>query len=445
MRRRSAEEAPRSYGSLAIDLQAGNNKAKLTNHRNAKCVGLVAALILLGSQVRHKFQNRICMNDQNENENKDFAISQAKNRRRFISYMSSEWEQLWLDNVAEWGRDPPTGNICGNIQGPAQQMFLYRFLSETCTAKVETSPWCYVNDAYKPYWYNTVTHQFSLNYPGQDDRVAPIHYYENVTLGVVPDFNPENDKIFSRFTFYDEVEKKKYAEYIEPLVSHLRHPLAGCVNASHFVEPWSHETDRLLVFARSYLLWLPKPFSSKESEYYYFDAGASSWTSGAGGASLSVLISQFGKNNIHFDHVEAWEGTNPEATFYKDVPNEYRERVQYHQAWVSSNPNSTDPAKPFIPNVIANITKTDDYVFFKLDIDSLGIETGVVDFYLSNEGIDHVQHVDEFAWEHHVRGNYIMARRGWCPGACDRSKSLKQSYEYFLSLRKKGIRAHSWV
>ena len=138
-------------------------------------------------------------------------------------------------------------------------------------------------------------------------------------------------------------------------------------------------------------------------------------------------------------------GTNTEANFYKGVPIEHRERVKYHQAWISSNPNNTDPVEPFIPNVIANITKTDDYVFFKLDIDSLGVETGVVDYYLSDEGSGHLQYLDEFAWEHHVRGNHIMARRGWCPGACDRSKSLKESYEYFLSMRKKGIRAHSWV
>ena len=68
-----------------------------------------------------------------------------------------------------------------------------------------------------------------------------------------------------------------------------------------------------------------------------------------------------------------------------------------------------------------------------------------LNYYLSDEGSGHLQYLDEFAWEHHVRGNYIMARRGWCPGACDRSKSLKQSYEYFLAMRMKGIRAHSWV
>ena len=438
MRRRLTEETLPFLGFHATGSESGCSRTKLTNRHR---VG-VTALILLASQVHHKFQIRVYKEIANT---EGLTTSQAENRRQFISYKSSKWEQIWLDNVAEWGQDPPAGNICHNIQGPAQQKYLYRFLSETCTAKVESSPWCHVNDAYQPYWYNTITHQFSLNYPVQDSEAAPIAHYANATSGVVPDFNLENDEIFSRFTFYDEVEEKEYTEYIEPLVSHLRHPLAGCVNASHFVEPWSHHTDRLLVFARSYLLWLPKPFSSKESKHYYFDAGASSWMSGAGGASLSVLMSQFGRNKIKFDHIEAWEGSNPEAMFYKDVPNEYRKYVHYHQAWVSSNPNENDPAKPFIPEVIAKITRPEDYVFFKLDIDSLGIETGVVEYYLSDEGSAHIRYLDEFVWEHHVRGNYIMARRGWCPGACDKSKSLIDSYEYFISMRRKGVRAHSWV
>ena len=137
--------------------------------------------------------------------------------------------------------------------------------------------------------------------------------------------------------------------------------------------------------------------------------------------------------------------SNPETNFYKGVPSNYKPKVHYHQAWVSSNPNEPDPAKPFIPRVIAKTAKPEDYVFFKLDIDALGIETNMVEHYLSEEGSNHLAYLDEFAWEHHIRGNYIMARRGWCPGTCDRTKSLKDSYEYFLKLRQKGVRAHSWV
>jgi hypothetical protein len=61
----------------------------------------------------------------------------------------------------------------------------------------------------------------------------------------------------------------------------------------------------------------------------------------------------------------------------------------------------------FLPSVMGNMTELEDYVFFKLDIDSGEIERGIVDFILSSS--DDIQHVKEFVWEHHVAGNYIMA------------------------------------
>jgi len=56
---------------------------------------------------------------------------------------------------------------------------------------------------------------------------------------------------------------------------------------------------------------------------------------------------------------------------------------------------------------MSNNTGQEDYVFFKLDIDSGEIEGGTVDFILSSS--EDIQQVTEFVWEHHVAGNYIMA------------------------------------
>ena len=39
---------------------------------------------------------------------------------------------------------------------------------------------------------------------------------------------------------------------------------------------------------------------------YYFDAGASSWNSGAGGPSLSYFTEVWKRHGIDFDHIEAW-------------------------------------------------------------------------------------------------------------------------------------------
>jgi hypothetical protein len=87
---------------------------------------------------------------------------------------------------------------------------------------------------------------------------------------------------------------------------------------------------------------------------------------------------------------------------------------------------------------------------------------------------DEDTNVDEIAWEHHgmwarsiqevppvlvvlvmslmhnspyvfmlkVAGNYLM-KLAWGPHAAQ--LTLRESYEYFLKMRNKGIRAHSWI
>ena len=82
-----------------------------------------------------------------------------------------------------------------------------------------------------------------------------------------------------------------------------------------------------------------------------------------------------------------------------------------------------------------------DYVLFKLDIDSGHVEKGTVDHLLSDDN-DDLEYIDEFFWEQHVR-NYIMAP-AW-KDTIDKSLGIADSYQYFLRLRQKGVRAHSWI
>jgi len=67
------------------------------------------------------------------------------------------------------------------------------------------------------------------------------------------------------------------------------------------------------------------------------------------------------------------------------------------------------------------------------------VDTAIVDYMLAWHNLNLI---DEFVWEHHV-DNYLMAHH-W-RSSQDMNKSIADSYSYFLKLRHKGVRAHSWI
>lgn len=226
---------------------------------------------------------------------------------------------------------------------------------------------------------------------------------------------PKDDSLWSYFEFPDGKR-----EYIEPLVSHLRHPLARCLFGDTFLVD------------RSYVL----PGNPGSSKTLLFDAGASHWSQGAGGPSLSYFTTVWKRYGFNWARIEAWEGGTTVAKFKITVPLEWRSKIHFHQEWIS-----TSPAKqPFVPDVIQDIASKEDYAVFKLDIDSKAVETAIVDYLLAHP--EALEYIDEFVWEQHV-DNYIMAPN-W-KKTQDMTKSIADSYEYFLKLRKLGVRAHSWV
>ncbi len=87
-------------------------------------------------------------------------------------------------------------------------------------------------------------------------------------------------------------------------------------------------------------------------------------------------------------NIQAYEGTVSADDFYATVPDHYKNCTYYYQEYISSSPSINGM---FLPTVMSNMTEQEDYVFFKLDIDSGEIEQGTVDFILfSSEDIQHV-------------------------------------------------------
>ena len=353
--------------------------------------------------------------------------NQKKNlsRRKFVSYTSSKWEQLWLDNVDSWARNQ---SICQVLMEEQQQVdYIHDFLNISCTARYGETPeypgskWCIIDDGVRPLWYDTANRkEFMFIF-----RV-PMHLKNQsipTALPVQP--RPQDEHIVSKFVFLDETTGSEYIEYIEPLVAALRHPLAHCEKFK----------IRFSLF-RGYIL--PPPTRPLARKYFYFDAGASSWNSGAGGPSLSSFWDMWGRQGIDFDHVYAYELATPRANFTMTVPERQKSKITYQQCAVSSSVTVDTDDQPFLPKLIKRIASKDDYVLFKLDIDSPDVEAGNIDYILQDED----NGIDEVAWEHHVDGNYLMMGQ-W--GDTHTHMSLYDSYQYFLKLRQKGIRAHSWV
>jgi len=243
------------------------------------------------------------------------------------------------------------------------------------------------------------------------------------------------EHIFSKFTFLDEHTGEEYVEYIEPLVSHLRFPLCHCIDPIPNTPSYKYHYTTF----RGWLIPPPPRTTRNHNQALYFDAGASSWSAGSGGPSLKYFYNIWERSGIEFDDIYAFEMTTPVDSFYESVPFYHRGYTHYQQCAVSSKPEDDSAETPFIPNMIKRMATKEDYVLFKLDIDSPSVENGNIDFVLSDEN----NYIDELIWEHHISGNYLMVE--WGPPEDQDQVSLRGSYDYFLKMRQKGIRAHSWV
>jgi hypothetical protein len=342
------------------------------------------------------------------------------NRRKLIQYESSAWEKLWLTNIKKWAS---SRKICERLVDD-QDILIRRFLNATCTAWAPPpfDHWCIMDDAHRPVWYNSAN--FS-HYQLQFERPTTIS--EEVPMPPNRPVRPTNEEVFSKFTFLDELTNETYIEFIEPLVAALRFPLNKCVRYL----PYD------FVMLRSYIV--PPPHLTRHERYYYFDAGASSWGSGWGGPSLRYFVDIWGRHGIRWDEIYAWEIRTTVPDFYNTVPLEYQNRTFYNQSAIASSPETETAVNPFLPHYIRQkVQDPNDYTLFKLDIDSPYVEEGTI-LYILNQTEERV--VDELLWEHHC--NSYLLKLEW--GKDPKRKSIWESYNLFLQLRHKGIRAHSWI
>jgi hypothetical protein len=218
---------------------------------------------------------------------------------------------------------------------------------------------------------------------------------------------------------------------IEPLVGFLRHPLYHCFERKNVVD-------------KSYMFLTAKeniyPSLKRDSlitTNYYFDLGASTYTSGFGGSSQNWFVDSYAKRGIKFDRIIAWEAiTLPAEKILKEYPNEIIGKVSYFN--VPASTDITDKMSPI--RIIKELVRPQDFLMLKIDIDNDPVELAIIKSFLNDKSVTDL--IDEFFFEHHVSHNPVEFS-GW--GLENKINNITESYQLFESLRALGIRAHSWV
>jgi hypothetical protein len=260
---------------------------------------------------------------------------------------------------------------------------------------------------------------------------------------ILKDLSWDTD-IFSRFIYSDSCTGATIATVpIEPLVGFLRHPLALCGGkigtAEYTSDPYRLSKDYLIVPHIEELHASSDSSNSRSS--YFFDLGASIYSTGAGGASQSWFMEMYESLGVSFDRILAWDPKPyPPDTIFNDVPDRFLPRLSYFNIGISEVGTKHDPLR-----FITELTKPLDTVILKVDIDHVKLEQQLIQELMSNPLL--LSLVDELYFEHHVNGS-AMTLNGW---QYDKSvfsvidKDIVDSYEWFAYLRQNGIRAHSWV
>jgi len=220
---------------------------------------------------------------------------------------------------------------------------------------------------------------------------------------------------------------------IEPLVGFLRHPsfqLRYCTNPNN----WEFITNKDYMFTS----WaFEGHVNHLQQRFFLFDLGSGP---GPGGSGQHWFTKVYRDRGIVFDRILAWEAKvhKPEL-FWDTLPIEVHDIFSFYNVAVDPRPLARD--NPL--RILRSLAKPHDFVVFKIDIDNSEVEESLVNQILSDSTLS--MRIDELYWEHHVSMS-PMQYKGWGVHV-DRhtNQTLAASYGLFIELRKRGIRAHSWV
>jgi hypothetical protein len=143
---------------------------------------------------------------------------------------------------------------------------------------------------------------------------------------------------------------------------------------------------------------------------------------------------------MYMDSIYGWEMTllEPKA-FWEGVPDPIRESYNFYNIPISSNISSkSNPLR-----IIKDLATLDDFVAFKLDIDTPTVEVPIALDILANPDVAEL--IDEFFFELHF--NCPLLKGCWGP-VPESTSGLKldriSAMNLFQKYRTMGIRSHFW-
>mmetsp|Transcript_45256 Transcript_45256/g.104983 ORF Transcript_45256/g.104983 Transcript_45256/m.104983 type:complete len:373 (-) Transcript_45256:27-1145(-) len=233
--------------------------------------------------------------------------------------------------------------------------------------------------------------------------------------------------VFSRFEYENECTSEMAYSYIEPLAGILRHP-----------EVCEHEKQNLL--RKDWLLvdqWALQKNRNLDSRFFYFDAGASTWAEGLGGASQAWFDSIYVNKCAPFQGYWLWEVLEQKPSkVFGALP--ARVKPNYHWYNIPASQDKENSDSPLFH--VRNTAQPQDFVVLKIDIDNNPVEEAMVYALLNDTHL--LSLIDEFYWEHHI--NMYPMTKHW-HDTISKTHKQKDSIMIFRKLREAGVRAHSWV
>jgi len=330
------------------------------------------------------------------------AISEASGRLpptcdgetyQFIDYTPSSFESLWHSHASEWCTDE-----CSVIRQPNQRTQFQRWLNITSRSSNPTTL-----------------------------RDAPALIDEDPQLSV-----------FSQMRFKDKKTGQIVVLGIEPLAGILRDPRSICGNTLGLFPHYDNvQSTQFLGVDLDHLRRVQADIAAlpRLRKVFLFDLGCTRWADSSM-PGLRWLHDFYSASGLVFTDIFGWEADPSRSVgFFEGMPKDVLATFHFYPRPANNVPGSPD--NPLA--VLESVAKPEDFVVFKLDIDTPRLEKLIILDILRNSRYACL--IDELFFEHHAKTAAMVSN--WGSGE-QTEGTLLESIELFQSLRRTGIRAHSW-